>query len=310
MRALVTGANGQVGRELVQRGRAQGIEVVGLDRTSLDITNAARVAEVVSGGGWDVVVNAAAFTDVDGAESQSDAAFSVNRDGAGALAAACSQAGLPLVHLSTDYVFDGGKGQPYTETDPVRPLNIYGASKAAGEDLVRENNPRHVILRSSWIFGAHGANFVKTMLRLSAGGAPIRVVDDQWGCPTAAEDLARVVWDIAVTVVAGNFAEWGTFHYCGAGAISWYGFAQEVLRMAEGSGRAASARLLPIPSAQWPSAARRPNNTVLDCTRIAECFAVEQEPWVEGLREVLLAMAVENRAEDSSPQPLPQETRG
>jgi dTDP-4-dehydrorhamnose reductase len=300
MRALVTGANGQVGRELVQLGSARGLKVVGFDRTSLDITDAARVAAVVSEDSWDLVVNAAAFTDVDGAESKPGAAFSVNRDGAGTLASACSRAGIPLIHLSTDYVFDGEKGAPYTERDPVGPLNVYGASKAAGEERVRQDNPRHIILRSSWIFGAHGANFVKTMLRLIESGAPIRVVDDQWGCPTVAADLARVVWDIAAAVVDGNFAEWGTFHYCGEGATTWYGFAQEILHMTEGFGRGASARLLPIPSAQWPSAARKPRNTVLDCRRIAECFRVQQQPWAEGLPELLRAEGPASQEPDSN----------
>ena len=206
MRVLVTGANGQVGHALVRQG---GAAVVGLDRAALDITDREAVRRAVGEHAPDLVVNAAAYTAVDRAEAEEETAFAVNRDGPAHLADACTEHGIPLIHLSTDYVFDGTKGRvpegtPYVETDPVHPLGVYGRSKAAGEEAVRERLGRHVILRTSWVFGDHGQSFVRTILRLGQERDALRVVADQRGNPTAAADIARVVLQIAERIAEAH----------------------------------------------------------------------------------------------------------
>ena len=216
MKILVTGANGQVGHALVEAG---GEQVVGLGRAALDITDRAAVQRAVAQHAPDVVVNAAAYTAVDRAESEPERAHWVNRDGPAHLAETCADAGIPLVHLSTDYVFDGTKGAPYTEADATNPLGVYAQSKVAGEEAVRERLDRHVILRTSWVFGAHGANFVRTILRLMGERETLRVVADQHGNPTAATDIARAALDIAEQIERGH-TSWGTYHFAGQPATT------------------------------------------------------------------------------------------
>jgi len=263
---LVTGANGQVGWELMRRAEKFGVIAVGTERAELDITNASAIDAVIKPEAFDVVVNAAAYTAVDKAESEPDKAYAVNRDGPAHLAAACARANIPLIHISTDYVFDGTKHGAYVEDDPVNPINVYGASKAAGEQAVRELLDRHIILRTSWVYGVHGHNFVKTILRLAQERDELRVVADQWGCPTAAGDIAEVILGIVRRIGEEGEIAWGTYHYCGEGKTNWCEFAEAVVAgTAEYSG--CKVQIHPISTAQYPTPAKRPANSVLNCDK-------------------------------------------
>lgn len=263
-----------------------GIERIGLARGRLDITDRAAVLDRLRAAAPDVVVNCAAFTAVDAAEADPAAAFAINRDGAANMAASCAALGLPLVHLSTDYVFDGEKGLPYGEDDAVAPLNVYGASKAAGEQAVRDRHAEHLILRTSWLYAAHGRNFVRTMLAM-IGRPEIRVVDDQQGCPTAASDLAATILALAERA-AGPGCAWGTYHCCNAGGATWFDLASAVLQAAAVASPGAPApRLVPVTTADFPRPARRPRRSVLDCRRLAASFGIEMRPWGEALADVL-----------------------
>ena len=214
------------------------------------------------------IVNAAGYTAVDQAETDIDAALRANRDGAAVLAEAASSAKVPLVQISTDYVFDGAKRTPYREDDPVAPLNVYGLSKEAGERLVRSTCPRHLILRTSWVFSPHGTNFVRTMLRLGAERSELEVVDDQTGCPTAAADLAGAILAVLAKAAEPGFAAWGTYHYRGGDILTWHGFAELIFEQAARYGQPVP-RLTPIETAAFPSKAKRPAYSVLSTEKIA-----------------------------------------
>lgn len=289
---LVAGAGGQVGWEVARRAAASsGLSCRSFDRAGLDITDPDAVRRMVADARPAVVVNAAAYTAVDRAESDQATAFAVNRDGAGHLAAACEAHGSALIHLSTDYVFDGSKAQAYTEDDPVAPLGVYGASKLAGEEAVRRLCRRHVILRTAWVYGVHGNNFVKTMLRLGGERDTLRVVDDQHGCPTFAGDLADAIVMLATRVRAGVESDegWGTFHCVNGGSTTWCRFARKVFALAA----PAFARLPsvePIATADYPTPARRPANSVLDCSRLARVHAIALRPWPDALAEMVEAV--------------------
>lgn len=226
----------------------------------------------VTGG---LVVNAAAYTAVDRAESEEQLAFKVNCDGARNIAEACSRLGLPLVHVSTDYVFDGAKSSAYLETDPVSPLNAYGRSKEAGERAVRDACAHAMIFRTAWVFGVEGANFVKTMLRLGRERETLRVVDDQHGCPTFADDLAS-----AIIGSAARFQP-GTYHVTGSGQTTWCGFAKEIFR-----GHTKPV-IMPITTTDYPTPARRPANSVLDGTKARHILGIELPHWTDGLRRMM-----------------------
>jgi len=287
MRILVTGANGQVGWELSRTSAKRGFDFLALDRAALDITDQSAVNQRVGGSGAAVVVNAAAYTAVDQAESEPELAFAANRDGPAYLASACREAGIPLVHVSTDYVFDGEKQGPYKETDPVSPLSIYGKSKAAGEMEVRKRLDQHVILRAAWLYGVHGRNFVKTMLKLGQERDLIQVVADQYGCPTYAADLADTILRIVVATSEDGQITWGTYHYCGQGMTTWHGFAQAIFDLA---GRHASfrvKRIKPISTAEYSTPAKRPTNSVLDCSLIEKTFKIHPKPWQESLAQMI-----------------------
>lgn len=287
MHLLVFGRNGQVGHEL-QRRLPPGVTACVLDRSTVDITRQDAVARAIASAGCDVVVNAAAHTAVDQAESEPEAAFAANAEGPAFMAEACAAAGLPLVHISTDYVFDGSKAGAYVEDDPIAPLGVYGKSKAVGEQAVRERLPEHVILRTSWVFSAHGKNFVKTMLRLGAERDALRIVADQTGCPTAAADIADAVLAIA-RQVSGRPAgtPWGTYHYCGAERTTWHGFAQAVFDLRRDVTGQPSPRLEAIRTAEYPTPARRPMNSEMDCRRIAQAFGITAPDWRRSLSAVM-----------------------
>jgi dTDP-4-dehydrorhamnose reductase len=281
-RLLVTGASGQLGRELCARAAGQGFAVAAFPRAELDVGDAATVGHAVAGA--DVVVNAAAYTTVDRAEEERDLAFRVNADGPRHLARACAMRGVPLVHVSTDYVFDGEKRGAYVEDDAVGPINVYGASKEAGERAVREELDRHAILRTSWVYSSHGHNFVRTMLRFAAERDGFNVVADQHGCPTSAGDLADAILAMARSLEAGEGAP-GTYHFAGSGATTWHGFAEGVMELCLPVGQRRP-ELVPIPASAFPRPARRPVNSVLDCRKVRGAFGIVPRPWREALAEV------------------------
>ena len=283
-RLLVTGAGGQLGRELLRRAPARGFAVAGRGRGELDITDQAALERAIDEVEADLVINAAAYTAVDQAESEPERAHAVNATGSRVLARACAARGLPLVHVSTDYVFDGSKSTGYVEDDPVAPLGVYGASKEAGERAIREELAEHVILRTAWVYSAHGRNFVLTMLQLAAQQDVLRIVGDQHGSPTAAGDLANAILTIAARL-DGSPGQFGTFHYAGAGVTNWAGFARDVMDLCLPEGRPVPA-VVPITTAEFPRPARRPANSVLLCGKIGRVFQIEPRPWREALAEV------------------------
>ncbi len=283
---LLTGANGQVGWEIARR--AKGATLRAFDRAGLDISQRDAVMAVVAATRPKVVINAGAYTAVDKAESERDAAFAINRDGPANLAEACANTGAMLVHISTDYVFDGTKTGAYVETDATSPLGVYGASKLAGEEAVRAGTPRHVILRTAWVHGIHGNNFVKTMLRLAKERDTLRVVDDQHGCPTFAGDLAEAILAIAQRAIAGTVPAdgHGTFHCVGAGETTWCGFARKIVaEAAPHLGK--QPKVDAIATADYPTPAKRPANSVLDCAKLARVYGLALRRWEDGLAEML-----------------------
>jgi dTDP-4-dehydrorhamnose reductase len=286
-RVLVTGAGGQLGRAAMALA-GTGLELVGLDRAALDITSPASVAAAFDRVNPGLVVNLAAYTAVDRAEDEQAAAFAVNRDGVANLARACRAHGAAMIHVSTDYVFDGAKKAAWREDDPIAPLSVYGRSKAEGEAALRAALPHHAILRTSWVFGARGANFVRTVLGRIGKAEELRVVDDQHGSPTAAADLARAIAVVARGLSADPALS-GTYHYCNAGVTSWFGFAQAIFARAAERGLKPP-RLVPIKAAGYAAKAKRPANSALDCARIEAAFAVARPPWRESLIPVVDAI--------------------
>ena len=285
MKILVFGASGQIGREVCRAAWPPRYAILPLDRKAVDITKSAAVSAMLARETPDLVINLAAYTAVDRAESEPEVAWAANCVGAAHIAGACDESATPLVHLSTDYVFDGRKTGPYREEDAVGPLGVYGRSKEAGERAVRAAVARHMILRTAWVFGAYGANFVKTMLRLAAERPVLRVVADQRGCPTAAADIAAALMVIAAHIERGE-AKWGTYHFVGAGAASWHSFAQAIFDQAAPQ-LAACPQVEPITTEQYPTLARRPMNSVLDCRKIEEVFGISSPPWRTALATVI-----------------------
>ncbi len=283
MKLLITGAHGQLGRELACMGDAH--ERLLLDHRALDITDATAVERTVADFAPDVVINAAAYTAVDRAESDRDGAFAVNRDGPANLARACAAHAAALIHVSTDYVFDGTKTTPYVEDDTVAPVGVYGESKLAGEDAVRRQCARHLIVRTSWVFSSHGNNFVKTMLRLGAEREQLGIVADQHGCPTAATELARGIYGM---LDAGIEGRWGTYHFCQPEPTTWYAFARAIFDQAGSAGMKMAVRQVnPITTADYPTPARRPANSVMACSHFEQVFDYQIKPWWESLQEIV-----------------------
>ncbi|NNF58464.1 MAG: dTDP-4-dehydrorhamnose reductase [Rhodothermaceae bacterium] len=281
---LVTGANGQVGHALVQ---AAPSEVIGLDRAALDITDAEAVRRAIAARAPDAVINAAAYTAVDRAEAEPEIAFAVNRDGAANLADACAAVGIPLLHISTDYVFDGTKAAPYTEDDAPNPLGVYGQSKWEGEEAIRDRFDQHIILRTAWVFGAHGTNFVQTILRLAREREALRIVADQHGHPTPAAAIAEALLHIARGVCAQQ-GQWGTYHFAGQPPTTWHGFAKAIVAEARAHEPLAVQTLEPIDTTAYPTPALRPLSTLLDTTRISEAFGLTMPDWREELRRIVV----------------------
>lgn len=296
MRLLVTGREGQVAQALLGLD-APGLSVTAAGRPELDLTDAASIREAIALHRPDVLVNAAAYTAVDKAETDEDAAQAVNGEGAGNAAAAAHAAGLPIVHLSTDYVFAGDKSGPYVESDATAPQGAYGRSKLAGERLVAERNPRHAILRTAWVYGPYGANFLKTMLRLAETRDTLRVVADQRGTPTYAPDIANGIVAVAQRMLDRPDASdrQGIFHMVAGGSTTWAGFAAEIFRLSAERG-GPSAAVEPIATADYPTPARRPANSRLDTSRFRSVFGHELPAWESGVPRCLDALGIGPRA--------------
>jgi len=282
---LITGGAGQVGLELGRLDWGADIRAVSPSRPELDITSAASVSAFFAAHAVDAIVNAAAYTAVDRAEDEAGAAFVANALGPALLADAARASPVPLIHLSTDYVFAGDKRAPYLEDDPVAPLGVYGASKLAGELAVRAAAPRHVILRTAWVLSAHRANFLKTMLRLAETRAEIDVVADQIGCPTSAADIAGTIRTLVAAHLTNPGAPVGTYHFVNAGEASWCDLANAIFAV-EGAG-APRALARPITSAEYPTKARRPANSRLSTQKLVRDFGIAPRPWREAIREII-----------------------
>jgi dTDP-4-dehydrorhamnose reductase len=282
---LLTGGDGQVGTEFRRQAPAHW-RIAAPDERELDLTDLDATRAAVASKAWSAVINAAAYTAVDKAESDAVTAWRINALAPAVLAEATAKAGVPLVHISTDYVFSGDKTGLYVEGDPIGPQGVYGASKAGGELAVRTGNPRHVILRTAWLVSPHGNNFVKTMLRLGVERPALRVVDDQRGCPTSAGDLAAAIITVTERLIADPGAPVGLYHFVNSGEASWCEFARAIFAMAEPFGRAAPS-VEAITTADYPTPARRPANSRLSTDALRRDFGVTPRPWREAMQEVV-----------------------
>jgi dTDP-4-dehydrorhamnose reductase len=285
---------GQVGTALADAAAAAGTSLTVVSRAEADIADPRAVAAAVDRARPSFLVNAAAYTAVDRAESEPQAAYRANAEGPRVLAEAAARARLPLLHISTDYIFDGSKKSAYVEDDPTAPLGVYGSSKLAGEEAVRAVLPGHVILRTAWVYAASGRNFLRTMLKLAAERSELRVVADQRGSPTSADDIAAAILRVAEAAGKGR-APWGTYHFAGTGETTWHGFASRIVAEQAGiTGR--RPRVVPIATAEYPTPARRPANSVLDSSRFAAAFAFRARPWEEETRRIVMALLSKEHA--------------
>jgi dTDP-4-dehydrorhamnose reductase len=283
---FITGGNGQVAYELVQLFREKNITFIALTREELDITQETAVNKAIQHFKPDAVINAAAYTKVDLAEKEPHLAYAVNSDGPKHLAKACRILQCPLIHLSTDYVFDGAQTTPYLETDPVMPINIYGLSKQQGEAAVKNECEQSVILRVSGVFGVHGHNFVKTILRLAKEKDTLRIVSDQVICPTPARSIAEAIYQILLNPC------WGTYHYCGSKPTNWHALTEIIVQKAlEVNQPLLVKKIEAITTKEYPTPAKRPHYSVLNCQRIADTFGIKQPDWEQGLTNVIYQLS-------------------
>jgi dTDP-4-dehydrorhamnose reductase len=290
MRIALFGANGQVGREVLRRAPSFGADILPVDRARCDFADRRADFASVIGEGCEAVINAAAYTAVDKAESEPQVAALVNADAPGRLARLCARRGMPLVSFSTDYVFAGEGNRPYREDDPTGPLNVYGATKLEGEQAIAASGAKYAILRLSWVFSSHGTNFVKTMLRLGREGAAVRVVADQRGKPTPARAAAEAAILAAKGLAKGDLAP-GLYHFAGDRETNWADFAAEIFRRAK-----LPAQVVRITTAERKTPARRPNYSVLDTAKYEAAFAARPPSWSAALDETLAELAAEENA--------------
>lgn len=286
MRVLITGCYGQVGHCLVQQltGKA---DILAVDRDQLDITNEEAVISAVAGFKPDVIINAAAHTAVDKAEEEVELSYAINRDGPKFLAMAAESAGAAILHISTDYVFAGNKSGLYGETDETDPQGVYGESKLAGEEAVTEACSKHIILRTAWVFGQHGNNFIKTMLRLAKDRDSLSIVSDQFGGPTYADDIAKALVRISNQIVNGSDVEYGVYHFSGSPHVSWFEFAQTIFdKVLEQKLLVKAPQLSSITTAEFPTPAKRPANSKLDTKKIEKAFNIEPSDWRSALTDL------------------------
>lgn len=297
MKIVVTGTNGQVVTALRERAAAlPGLSLVAIGRPELDLADPDAISAAIRRLAPDLVVNAAAYTAVDQAEKEPELALAVNGAGAGAVAAAARASGAAVIQISTDYVFDGTKPEPYLETDPVLPVSAYGRSKLAGEEAVAAANPDHVILRTAWVYAAQGKNFVRTMLRLAETRDEVSVVADQFGCPSYAPDIADVVIGVARRLKdePDAAALRGVFHMAGGGETSWAGFAEAIFTEAAEAGLP-HARVKPITTADYPTPARRPANSRLSGAKLRQVYGLAMPVWQDALARCIEEIAKETR---------------
>ncbi len=288
MKILVTGANGQVGHCLQQQLNESDWEFVALTRAELDIGDAQAVENAVQQIQPDIIINAAAYTAVDKAEQERELAFAINRDGPANLAHAAKQINAAILHISTDYVFAGDAEGIYREESPTAPQGVYGQSKLDGEQAVVTANDKYIILRTAWVFGEHGNNFVKTMVRLGSNRDSLGVVADQEGGPTYAGDIAKALIAIAQQYATGKTIAWGIYHYSGLPHISWFGFAQQIFAEVEQAKlyEKAIPQLNAITTADYPTPAKRPANSKLDCSKIEHAFGITASDWQLALKNI------------------------
>ncbi|WEX11800.1 dTDP-4-dehydrorhamnose reductase [Chelativorans sp. AA-79] len=288
MKVLVTGKHGQLVQSLLDRAAAHpGLTLLAVGRPELDLADPRTIEPALARHAPDLVVNAAAYTAVDQAEDEPAVAHAVNAEAPGLLARAAVARGLPLVQISTDYVFDGALGRPYREDDAVNPLSVYGASKLAGEEAVRRENPDHLILRTAWVYSPYGRNFLKTMLKLAETRSEVHVVSDQTGNPTSALDIADGLLAAIEARRGGTAAGWGTtYHLAGTGAAGWHDFAAHIFEESRRRG-GPHARVVPIATADFPTKAARPPNSRLACDRFAEAFGFAMPDWREAIAAVV-----------------------
>lgn len=284
MKILVTGAQGQVGAELISQGEALGLEMLGTGRPELDISQQNKVEHFIQTNQPDIIINAVAYTAVDKAESEPDLAYAINRDGVVYLSQACADNQIPLLHISTDYVFDGLKDSAYVESDTPNPQGVYGQSKLEGDQAIETLLKEYIILRVSWVFGEKGNNFVKTMLRLGKEKDVLCIVSDQHGGPTWAGDIASTLLSIANRWYEGEWIVWGTYHYCGQPAVSWKVFADEIFKQAHEHGILDSPPAVDaILSTEYPTPAKRPLNSTLDTEKLRSTLNIPTPDWKIGL---------------------------
>lgn len=288
MKILVTGSKGQVGSCLVkQLSQMPDIELLAVDREQLDITDCAAVTELVNQFKPDAIINAAAHTAVDKAENEVELSYAINRDGPKYLGQAAQDVGAAILHISTDYVFEGNKLGEYVESDTTNPQGVYGSSKLAGETAVAEACDKHIILRTAWVFGENGNNFVKTMLRLAATRDALNIVGDQFGGPTYAGDIANALIQIAKRITQGDTVEYGIYHYSGLPHVSWCEFAETIFDKALEQGGAKKKPLLTsITTEQYPTVAKRPSNSCLSTEKIKNAFLIEACDWKTALNNI------------------------
>lgn len=298
-RVLVIGREGQLARELARARWPDTWTISCAGRSDLDLRFPDKAAAAVVAAAPDLVINAAAYTDVERAESEFDLAILINATGPAAVAKACAEIGAPFVSISTDYVFDGGKPAPYTEDDVVHPINAYGRSKAEGEALIRDALREHLMLRTSWVFSPSGSNFVRTMMRLGAERPLLRVVADQRGCPTGAADLARVIVAVCAATKASKNG-FGTYHVANAGATTWYDMAKAIFEGLAARGERVPERIVPISTADYATKAARPANSVLDCGRLARTFGITMRPWRVAIEECIGELVEQKRRSGKS----------
>jgi dTDP-4-dehydrorhamnose reductase len=287
MKLLIIGSKGQLGSELVIECKRNDFSFLALDLPEFNITDPSQVKKTLADFKPSIVINASAYTNVDMAETEPEIAYTVNSDGPANLAVSCDKNRIPIIHISTDYVFDGSKGQPYAESDPVSPLGIYGKSKEKGENKLRSILKQHIILRTSWLYSAYGNNFVKTMLKLGKEKEIIKVVSDQYGCPTCAADLAEAVVDISKQITQNFKIAWGTYHYCGLGITTWHEFAKAIFEIASQYQIYKVSSVEAITTAQYPTKTKRPAFSALDCDLFKKHFGINIKPWQESLEKTI-----------------------
>lgn len=291
MKILITGAQGQVGSELVKTVDASNFDVLAATRNELDITQSKIVETYIQLHKPDIVINAAAYTAVDKAEKESVLAETINHHGTENLAISCAKHNIPLFHISTDYIFDGSKSEPYLEDDNSLPLGVYGESKWLGEQAIRQHIQNFIILRVAWVFGTTGNNFVKTMLRLGKEKDEINVVADQYGGPSPANDISQTLVSLAKRYQQDKKLPWGTYHYCGTPKTSWYEFATEIFKQANEMGLISKKiQVSPITTIQYPTPAKRPANSMLNCSKLKDTFGIDMPDWRESLKQILVKL--------------------